>query len=271
MFERFTDRARRVIVKAQDAARDLGHSQIRPEHLLLGLQEGEGVAAIAMAQMGADADAMRERVARLYVAKPAAKKVNKVPFSAEAKKCLEQSLRAALALGHNYIGTEHLFFGVERQAEAEGRSLDEVLGVSAAEVHHSIRELIGPKGPDRSRYSPALHSALGRARTGVGGPPTTTGDLLKGMLADPDSQVSRALATLGLDAEGVGAAVDAVDLAATTDAPPVPRNLTVTIGETSTVIADPDVAAALGDLDSEQLREILKDAVERRKPGRAAG
>ena len=134
MFERFTPRARRVIVLAQDAAREMGHSQIKPEHLLVGLQQGEGMAANAMAQAGVDGTTLRQRVAALHHSKPAAKRIDKVPFSLEGKKCLEQSLRAALALGHNYIGTEHLFFGVQRQAEANNEPLDNLLGASADEI-----------------------------------------------------------------------------------------------------------------------------------------
>jgi hypothetical protein len=76
----------------------------------------------------------------LYASKPAAKKINKVPFSLEGKKCLEQSLRAALALGHNYMGTEHLFFGVQRQAEVDDRPLDDLLGVSVAEINRRLTE-----------------------------------------------------------------------------------------------------------------------------------
>src|SRR4029077_2797698 len=134
MFERFTPRARRVIVLAQDAARDMGHAQIKPEHLLVGLQQGEGMAASAMAHLGVEGPTLRQRVADLYPSNPGAKKINKVPFSTEGKECLEQSLRAALALGHSYIGTEHLFFGVQRQGESNARRRDELLGFSAAEI-----------------------------------------------------------------------------------------------------------------------------------------
>ena len=125
----------------------MGHAQIKPEHLLVGLQQGEGMAANAMAQAGVDGAALRGARRRPVREQPSAKKIDKVPFSVEGKKCLEQSLRAALALGHNYIGTEHLFFGVQRQAETNGGSLDELLGASAAEIHRRLTEMLGGARP----------------------------------------------------------------------------------------------------------------------------
>ncbi|MGH9054559.1 MAG: Clp protease N-terminal domain-containing protein [Acidimicrobiales bacterium] len=269
MFERFTPRARRVIVLAQDAARDMGHPQIKPEHLLVGLVQGEGMAANAMAQAGINSIALHQRVASLYKTKPAAKKINKVPFSLEAKKCLEQSLRAALALGHNYIGTEHLFFGVQRQAEADDRTLDDLLGASPADIHRRLSEMIGGAGP--TMRSPALQAALDRARAHAGQSPMTTGHLLAGMLADPDSQVSHALAEIGVDAQRAQAALDAVNLSDTSDASPAPQSIAVTIGETTIVIADPDLATALQQLSTEELRDIIKKALDNPESGQAAG
>lgn len=271
MFERFTDRARRVIVLAQDAARDMGHAQIQPEHLLVGLQQGDGLAATAMAQAGVDGLAMRERVAALYGSRPAAKKVDKVPFSVDGKKCLEQALRAALALGHKYIGTEHLFFGVQRQAEAGDRPLDELLGASAADIHRRLIEMLHGASPRPSMRSPALQAAFDRARSAAGQAPMTTGHLLGGMLADPDSQVSRGLMAMGLDPQQLQGAVDGVSLAETTDASPAPRTVAITIGERTTVIADSDIAAAIQQLSGDQLRDALKKLTDRPASGEAAG
>jgi ATP-dependent Clp protease ATP-binding subunit ClpA len=263
MFERFTDRARRVIVLAQDAARDMGHSEIRPEHLIVGLQQGEGMAANAMIQAGVDGARLRQRVIALYESRPSAQKIDKVPFSADSKKCLEHSLRAALALGHNYIGTEHLFFGVQRQAETNDRSLDDLLGVSAAEVHRRLTEMLGDTTPGAALHSPALREALDHARSRVGQSPMTTGHVFTGMLADPDSQVTHALAGMGVDPQRAQAALDAVDLADTSDASPAPQSLAITIGESTTVIADTGVATALQRLSREQLRDILREVVDR--------
>ena len=271
MFERFTPHARRVIVLAQDAARDMGHAQIKPGHLLVGLQQGEGLAAKAMARAGVDGSSLRRRVAALYPSKPAARKINKVPFSIDGKKALEQSLRAALALGHNYIGTEHLFFGVERLVEHNQEALDETLGASTAEIHLRLTEMLGGVTSGPAMRSPALLAALDRARTDAGQLPMTTGHVLSGMLADPESLVSHAFTTMGLDAQRVQAALDAVNLAETSDASPVSRDIAITIGGATTVIADPDLASALQDLSTEQLRDLIRKAIDRSDPGQAAG
>jgi ATP-dependent Clp protease ATP-binding subunit ClpA len=249
----------------------MGHAQIEPEHLLVGLQQGEGMAANAMAQAGVDGTTLRQRVSALYVSRPAAKRINKVPFSAEGKKCLEQSLRAALALGHNYIGTEHLFFGVERQGETTDHPLDDLLGVSAAEIHRRLTETLGGTTSGPAMRSPALQAAMDRARSRAGQSPMTTGHVFGGMLADPDCQVSRALAEMGIDSQQAQAALDAVDLAATSDASPAPHSMAITVGETTTFITDPDIATALQHLSAAQLRDIIKKAIDLSGPGQTAG
>ena len=107
MFERFTDRARRVIVLAQEEARTLQHNYIGTEHLLLGLiREGEGVAAKALASKGVELDATRKQVEEM-IGKGNAAPNGHIPFTPHAKQVLEFSLREALQLGHSYIGTEH--------------------------------------------------------------------------------------------------------------------------------------------------------------------
>jgi ATP-dependent Clp protease ATP-binding subunit ClpA len=270
MFERFTDRARRVIVLAQDTARDMGHQQIKPEHLLVALAEGEGVAANAMAQSGVDGTALRDKVAQRFESKPSAKKLNKVPFSPEAKKAMELSLREALQLGHNYIGTEHLFLGVQREAERRGESLDELLGVSAADVRDRVLQILAGARPASSMRSPALHAAMSAAAQHAGGAEMTTGHLLAAMIADTDSQAAKALATLGVSAEAVTAALMQVPVAETSDAPSA-QSITVTVGETTTLISDPDVAAALRQLNAHQLREVIKKAIGPVSPDQAAG
>jgi len=271
MFERFTDKARRVIVLAQDAARDMGHAQIKPGHLLVGLQQGQGLASDAMTQGGVDGAALRGRVAALYDSQPSAKRVDKLPFSVEGKKCLEQSLRAALALGHNYIGTEHIFFGVQRQAETSAGPLDELLGVSATEISSRLTEMLDSAVSGSTNRSPALQSALERARARAGKAPMTTGHVLAGTLADAKSQVSRALSDLGIDSQRMQAALDAVNLADTSDANPSLQSIAITIGDKTTIISDPDVAAALQELSAEQLGDIIKRVIDRPESGQAAG
>jgi len=261
MFERFTDRARRSIVIAQDAARDMGHPEIKPEHLLLALTEGEGVAAKAMAQSGVDAGALRDKVATRFESRTSAKRLNKVPFSTEAKKALEQSLRAALGLGHNYIGTEHLFLGVEREAEQRRVSLDELLGVSTADVHDRVLQVLaGAKSPTSAR-SPALQAAMGVAARQAGRGEMTTGHLLAAMVADTESQAAKALLALGASADAVSNALAQVPLAGTSDAAEPVHSVAIRVGETTTVISDPDVVAALRELNAAELRDIIKKAV----------
>jgi ATP-dependent Clp protease ATP-binding subunit ClpA len=268
MFERFTPRARRVIVLAQDAARDLGHAKISPEHLLIGLRDGEGLAASAMARAGVDGAALRARVAARHAGTDAAKKIDKVPFSVEAKQCLEQSLRAALALGHNYIGTEHLFFGVQRQADMNGWSLDDLLAARASEIHRQLDQLLSGASP--AMRSPALQAALERARSQAGRSPMTTGHVLVAMLDDTDSQAWQALAAVGVDSQGLRSAIGSVNVADTSDATSAPQSVAITIGEETTVLTDPDIASALQHFDAEQLRDIIKRAIEGGGPSDAA-
>src|ERR1700751_4091996 len=107
MFERFTDRARRVVVLAQEEARMLNHNYIGTEHILLGLiHEGEGVAAKALESLGIALEGGRQQAPSGHI-----------PFTPRAKKVLELSLREALQLGHNYIGTEHILLGLIREGE----------------------------------------------------------------------------------------------------------------------------------------------------------
>jgi ATP-dependent Clp protease ATP-binding subunit ClpC len=122
MFERFTDRARRVVVLAQEEARMLNHNYIGTEHILLGLiHEGEGVAAKALESLGISLDAVREQVQEI-IGQGQQAPSGHIPFTPRAKKVLELSLREALQLGHNYIGTEHILLGlIRRQGQRAGR------------------------------------------------------------------------------------------------------------------------------------------------------
>src|SRR5579859_1598409 len=117
MFERFTDRARRVIVLAQDEARLLDHNYIGTEHLLLGLiHEGEGVAAAALRELGVSLDAVRQKVEEI-IGRGQQAPAGHIPFTPRAKKVLELSLRESNQLGHGYIGTEHILLGLLREGE----------------------------------------------------------------------------------------------------------------------------------------------------------
>jgi ATP-dependent Clp protease ATP-binding subunit ClpC len=262
MFERFTDRARRVIVVAQDTAREMSHPQIAPEHLLWALRQGEGMAALAMAQAGVEGAALRQRVAESIEQKPAARQLDKIPFSPQGKKALELSLREALALGHNYIGTEHLFLGVEREAEKRGQTLDGLLGVKTSEVHERLQAMLDGGTPASPLRSPALQSAMDRARQRAQQTPLTTGHVVAALMDDPESQATRALTALGVTTESLLAALSQVPVNATSDAPPAAQSVAITIGETTTVISDAVIAAALRDLSADELRDAIKKAME---------
>jgi len=143
MFERFTDRARRVLVLAQSEARLLNHPFIGTEHLLLGLiHEGDGVGGRALTQMGISLETVREKVEEIlggFATAPA----SSPPFTPRAKKVLELSLREALQLGHNYIGTEHLLLGIEREGEGVAAQVLASLGADPLRVRQQVISLLG--------------------------------------------------------------------------------------------------------------------------------
>jgi len=142
MFERFTDRARRVVVLAQEEARMLNHNYIGTEHLLLGLiHEGEGVAAKALESMGITLSAAREQVQDIIGPGQQAPSGH-IPFTPRAKKVLEHSLREALQLGHNYIGTEHILLGIIRAGEGVASQVLVKLGADPGKVRATVLELI---------------------------------------------------------------------------------------------------------------------------------
>src|SRR5579864_2509784 len=142
VFERFTDRARRVLVLAQEEARLLNHSFIGTEHILLGLiHEGEGVAAKALEQLGISLEAVREKVEETIGLSGTAP-TGSPPFTPRAKKVLELSLREALQLGHNYIGTEHMLLGLVREGEGVAAQVLVSLGADLPRVRQQVIQLL---------------------------------------------------------------------------------------------------------------------------------
>ncbi|WP_282826279.1 ATP-dependent Clp protease ATP-binding subunit [Gulosibacter sediminis] len=142
MFERFTDRARRVIVLAQEEAKLLNHNYIGTEHLLLGLiHEGDGVAAKALESLGISLEAVREQVQDI-IGKGQQKPGSHIPFTPRAKKVLELSLREALQLGHNYIGTEHILLGLIREGEGVAAQVLVKLGADLNSVRQQVIQLL---------------------------------------------------------------------------------------------------------------------------------
>ncbi len=162
MFERFTDRARRVVVLAQEEARLLNHSYIGTEHILLGLiHEGEGVAAKALESLGISLEAVRSQVEEI-IGQGGSSPSGHIPFTPRAKKVLELSLREALQLGHNYIGTEHILLGLIREGEGVAAQVLVKLGADLSRVRQQVIQLLsgyqgpsGSTGGGRSEQTPA--------------------------------------------------------------------------------------------------------------------
>jgi ATP-dependent Clp protease ATP-binding subunit ClpC len=160
MFERFTARARRVLVLAQEEARLLGHGFIGTEHLLLGLlHEGEGLGAKALESLGITLEAVRVQVEERIG--PAGSATGSPPFTPRAKKALELALREARELGHDYVCTEHLLLGIVREGQGDAAKVLESLGAQLPRVRETVLGLVagddpGPTGviPQRPRIPP---------------------------------------------------------------------------------------------------------------------
>ncbi len=146
VFERFTDRARRVVVLAQAQARLLNHDYIGTEHILLGLiEEGEGIAARALAALDVPFDAVRREIQEM-VGEGRSVPTGHIPFTPRAKKVLELSLREALQLGHNYIGTEHILLGLVREGEGVAAQVLQKLGADLDRVRAAVIQQLSARG-----------------------------------------------------------------------------------------------------------------------------
>jgi ATP-dependent Clp protease ATP-binding subunit ClpC len=142
MFERFTDRARRVVVLAQEEAKQLNHNYIGTEHILLGLiREGDGIAAKALAELNIAIEQVREQVQEI-IGQGQQAPSGHIPFTPRAKKVLELSLREALQLGHNYIGTEHILLGLIREGEGVAAQVLVKLGADLTRVRQTVIQLL---------------------------------------------------------------------------------------------------------------------------------
>src|SRR6266568_4567874 len=159
MFERFTDRARRVVVLAQEEARMLHHDHIGTEHILLGLiREGDGVAAKALESLGISLEAVRQHVGGITGQGQQAPSGH-IPFTPRATKVLELSLREALQLGHNYIGTEHILLGLIREGEGVAAQVLVRLGADPSRIRQQVIQL--------------LQGSPGKEPAAAGAPPET--------------------------------------------------------------------------------------------------
>ena len=193
MFERFTDRARRVVVLAQEEARLLNHNYIGTEHILLGLiHEGEGVAAKALESLGISLEAVRSQVEEI-IGQGGSSPSGHIPFTPRAKKVLELSLREALQLGHNYIGTEHILLGLIREGEGVAAQVLVKLGADLSRVRQQVIQLLsGYSGPGGgSAATGGSGDKAGATAGGAGGTDTQSGSLVLDQFGRNLTQVAR--------------------------------------------------------------------------------
>jgi ATP-dependent Clp protease ATP-binding subunit ClpC len=270
MFERFTDRARRTVVLAQEEARLLQHSYIGTEHILLGLvHEGDGVAARALGSLGITLTDVRGDVERI-IGKGKKALGGHIPFTPRAKKSLELALREALALNHNHIGTEHILLGLIREGDGVAARILLDRAGELSLVRQRVLELLGttaeatpgrgprwlrrpPFGrsaagaggvettlePEESggselRTTPAADLSLEQAARLAGAGPVGSHHLLLAALADAESAAARTLVSLGIDLEGAREALRNADVTGSSDELPEEagrRHMTVRVTE----------------------------------------
>jgi ATP-dependent Clp protease ATP-binding subunit ClpA len=215
MFERFSDRARRVIVLSQEEARLLNHNYIGTEHILLGLiAETEGVAARALVSLGVKLDTVRHEVEEI-IGQGGSPPSGHIPFTPRAKKVLELSLREAMQLGHNYIGTEHILLGLVREGEGVACQVLVKLGASLPKVRARVVRLLDEGGGEATaapvpRLSSELMAVLDEARRAAeatGEPEVAPIHLFLAAVEHPDGAAGRMLRVVGIDPEELRAQV----------------------------------------------------------------
>jgi ATP-dependent Clp protease ATP-binding subunit ClpC len=166
VFERFTDRASRVIVLAQEEARRLNHEHVGTEHLLLGLmEEDEGLAARTLTTLGIRPDAVRARVREIVPPNESSPR-GRLQFTPRAKRVLELSLREALALRHNHIGTEHILLGLVGEREGVAAQVLAQLGADTDRVRQAVVHNLGAAEPESWKSQRPRCSFCGRTRAG---------------------------------------------------------------------------------------------------------
>lgn len=161
MFERFTDRARKVMALANQEAQILKHEYITPEHILLGLiKEGGGVAANVLKNLGVDLFVARRKVEELVSSGPSPVTYSKFPQTSNAKKIIEEAINAARDLNHNYVGTEHILMGILRTEANVAVSVLESMGLTKEAVREEIIRLLGPDIKEPEKVQPASQEDL---------------------------------------------------------------------------------------------------------------
>ena len=252
MFERFTNRARHVVVLAQEEARRLQHNYIGTEHVLLGLLgEPGGLAFRALERFGMSLEGTREEV-KAIVGTGNATVSGHIPFTPRAKKTLELALREALQLHHNYIGTEHILLGVIREGDGVGAQVLKQHSTDLALIRMAVTDLLStvpateatrgrrwlrrrvasvagpgeasepgePGEPTELHTTPAADTSLSQAARLAGSQPVGSHHLLLAALGDPDTAAARALAALGVDLDQAREALRNADVTGTSDEQP---------------------------------------------------
>jgi Clp amino terminal domain, pathogenicity island component/UvrB/uvrC motif len=234
MFERFTERARQVVVRAQEEARGLNHDYIGTEHLLLGLlREEEGVAAHVLSTLGVTVERVRRQVVRVVGAgeKP---RSGQIPFTPRAKDVLVKAQEESRRLHHSYIGTEHLLLGLLRQDDGVGLRIlrdsdvdvldlrDEVIVRAGGDyVPHGDEDTSSGPGPEIDPGwldgLPVLLKPLGEEIRTIRGRAPDLGDLLLALFCVPHTPAAEALAELGIDIDALWASVQHARVRAQTD------------------------------------------------------
>ncbi|MEU5540169.1 Clp protease N-terminal domain-containing protein [Streptomyces sp. NPDC020362] len=223
-FERFTVKARKVVVTAQEEARLLKHNYIGTEHILLGLFDApDGMAAKVLHQLGYDKETAQVDIAA--VVKPGMQELSgHIPFAPSAKKTLDLALREALELHHTYIGTEHILLALVREGEGVGaRVLAERINPVSKIRAAVLASLEGSQDVAAGPWpagTPATEDTVSTASALAGGAPVGSHHLLEAMLRAENSMAARVLRELGVDPDAVAAKIDELDPETTTDANP---------------------------------------------------
>jgi ATP-dependent Clp protease ATP-binding subunit ClpC len=225
MFERFTDNARGVVVKAQNEARDLKHDYIGTEHVLLGLfHSPTGIAAQALSQLAITAEMVRADVVTM-VGIGTESLAGHIPFSRRAKKVLELALREALQLSHNYIGTEHILLALVREGNGAAAKVLANHVEDVQDIPRTVSALIETHtksggGPVRPSRTTAADEVVTAAEALAGAAPMGSHHLLEALIRADGSMAATVLAQLGVSPDAIADKVDELDADATTDATP---------------------------------------------------
>ena len=221
MFERFSGQARHVVVSAQEEARELDHNYIGTEHLLLGLLTSDSLASASLNALGYTRDDVQAKVVAT-VGRGKASPGGHIPFTPRAKKVLELSLREALQLKHNYIGTEHILLGLLREGEgmaaqilADKHPLDRIRGEVLTRI-----ESPAPREVHGAGRTPAAHEVLALAAELAGEGPVGSHHILEAILQQPDSAAAKVLGDAGIDLDQLAAKLDQVSIEDTADDTP---------------------------------------------------